>query len=293
MSSKKILLSLLTFFLLTGIYAETRETNKIIYDILNDKDNSMFFVFKKFSESNRNLFFQNGKTAEKLIFSLLLQKPDVEKMLQKKSIDLNTSVVIDSCELNNGFQVKIMSEAACATDVKYIRDAAQMTLTPLQATCLTGDLAAMKMLIKAGASANNNPETLSPLESCLATKKFNHVIFLLDQGANVNNKNKHSYFSPLTTLSLVSANDTDQITAARLAKIMISKGADLHYRDKDGDGELHAAAGVGNLAIVKLLVELGMDINAKNEAGLSPLGAAEKNNKPEVVEFLKSKGAQR
>jgi ankyrin repeat protein len=293
MSSKKILLTLLTLFLLTGICAEKRETNRLIYDILNDKDNNTFFVFKKFPENNQTLLVQSGNTAEKFIFSLLLQKPGIEKILLNRSIDLNTPVVIDSCELKNGFQNKIIFEAACATDIKYIRVEAQMSLTPLQATCLTGNLVAMKMLIKAGAKVNNDAETLSPLESCLVTKKFNHVFFLLDQGANVNSQNKRSDFSPLAMLSLASANDVDQITAARLANIMISKGANLHYRAKDGDNELHIAARIGNLAIVELLLEMGVNINAKNEAGLSPLGAAQANNKSEVAEFLISKGAQR
>lgn len=216
-------------------------------------------------------------------------------MLLDRSIDLNTPVVIDSCELKNGFQNKIISEAACATDVKYIRVEAQMTLTPLQATCLTGDSAAMKMLIRAGARVNNDAETLSSLNSCLAIKKYNLANFLINQGANVNinSKDKSLYLSPLRILSFVSAKDADQIIAQKLARMMISKGADLHYRAKDGDSELNVAASVGNLAITKLLVELGVDINAKTDEGLSPLGSAEKNNKSAVVDFLISKGAQK
>jgi Ankyrin repeats (3 copies) len=293
MRATKILLILIISFLFTSAHAEKQERNKIIYDMLNEKNNRLFIFFKMPNDNQRTLRVQNDEISRKFIFSLLLQKPDIAKILQNKSINLNIPVVIDSCELNNGFQNKIIFEATCKTDIKYMHVTAQMTLTPLQATCLTGDLAAMQMLIRAGASINNDAETLSPLVSCLTSKKLNQVIFLLGEGANVNSQNKHAPFSPLSLLSIVYASDSDQAAAVKLAKLMISKGADLHYRAKDGDNELHRAARVGNLAIVEVLLEMGVDINAKNEAGLSPLGAAEKNNKPEVVEFLISKGAQR
>jgi ankyrin repeat protein len=129
----------------------------------------------------------------------------------------------------------------------------------------------------------------------LTTRKFKQATFLINKGANVNRKNKKSFATPLMMLSLAlfSVSDSDQDAAASLAKIMISKGGDPHYRANDGYSELHAASVAGNLAIVKLLVQFGVDINLKTDEGLSPLGAAEKNNKPEVVEFLISKGAQR
>jgi ankyrin repeat protein len=294
MSIRKIILTLIILSPFTGMCAENIEANRKIQALLDGQGvNAAFIAFKGSSENNETLLVQSSKAAEKLIFTLLLQKPNFEKMLSARSPDLNTSILIDSCELNNGFQNKILFDAACESGIKRFRIEAQITLTPLQATCLTGDLTGMKMLIKAGAHVNNAAETLSPLESCLTTKKYNQVDFLIVQGANVNRKNKRLFASPLMILSLASASASDHAAASIIAKAMIDKGADPHYRAKDGFSELHAAAGAGNLAIVKLLVELGVDINAKTDEGLSPLGRAEKNNNAAVVDFLLSKGAQR
>lgn len=291
----KILIVLITSFVLAGVHAKNREANRLTHGMLNDKGNALFVLLQSVAENNETLRVQSSKAAEAFIFALLQQKTNVEKMLLNRSIELNTPIVIDSCELKNGIQAKILTEAACATNINYMRVSAQLTLTPLQATCLTGDLATMKMLIKAGAKVNNDAETLSPLDSCLSTKKYNQADFLINQGANINinRKNKKIFISPLGTLMFASVIVADHAAEARLAELMLRKGADPHYRDKYGNSELHAAAGAGNLAIVKLLVELNVDINTKDDEGMSPLGRAEKYNHTAVVDYLISKGAQR
>ena len=46
----------------------------------------------------------------------------------------------------------------------------------------------------------------------------------------------------------------------------------------NGASPLHRAAGTGAIEITKLLIELGAHVNAKNDAGATPLDAATKSS---------------
>ena len=235
---------------------------------------------------------QNDKNSEKLVLALLFQNQSIESILRKKNINLNSSTIIDSCKLRIGLQTKETYDLFCGNSTApsaFI----QLSYTPLQATCLTGDLAAMKMLIKAGANINE-PKELSPLDACLATKKPEQAVFLIDQGADVRVKS-----SPYTILSLISyefKDDADQVEVERLAEKLIVKGVDPHhfYPPRYGGlSEVAVAAVAGNLAMVKVLVKHGADFNKKSSKGLTPLALAKEKNRVELVDFLESIGAKK
>jgi Ankyrin repeats (3 copies) len=290
MNFKKALVTLTLLFQLDGIQAASNEVNGMINAILKDDANSLLVILDKFYKKNKIVDHRTANS-EVLITALLLQKTNVVLMLLNRPINLDVPISIDSCDRRNGFQHKHAYEIFCEPSFNSAQVFTEMSLTPLQATCMTGDLAAMKMLINAGAKVQAPSEGENALSACFATKNFVLADFLIDQGANVKARNFN--LSPLMTLSSVSSNDSDQALAERLAEKMISKGADPRYIAKGNYSELYAAAGAGNLAIVKLLVQLGAEINAKSDSGLSPLSYAEKNNKSAVIDFLKSKGAQR
>lgn len=290
MKFKKIILFLFLIFQFTTINAVNKDSNNALGFILRDDARSLTVFLDKLHKKN-DLIIQKNHNTELLIAALLLQKNNVIAMFMNRPIDINASIVIDSCSRKNGWQTKQAYEIFCDSSTNLSNAFSEMTVTPLQATCLTGDLTAMKILIKAGANINSQAEDLSLIESCLATKKFNQVAFLIDEGANVRAENLN--LSPIMALSSVSADQTDQSLAKMLAEKMIAKGADPYYIAKTHYTELHAAAAAGNLAIVKLLVELGVDINAKTDSGSSPLRLADKNNRSAVVDYLMSKGAKK
>lgn len=66
----------------------------------------------------------------------------------------------------------------------------------------------------------------------------------------------------------ISAND------AVMVSNIIVYGADLKYIDKDGNNYLHFAAKFGNIEVTKLLIDNGVNINAKNNADMLPLDIA-------------------
>jgi len=89
-----------------------------------------------------------------------------------------------------------------------------------------------------------------------------------------------------------------------LVKLLLAHGADPHIISTDRETTLMAACGTGfingyhrlrppaeRLAVVKLLVELGEDVNAADSYGITPLMVASNLGDLEVVKFLVEKGA--
>ncbi len=68
-------------------------------------------------------------------------------------------------------------------------------------------------------------------------------------------------------------------------------GADVNAQTLDRT-PLHDAAQGGHVAIAKLLIANGADINAKALMGQTPLRLAKENRHKEMVELLKRHGAK-
>jgi len=89
-----------------------------------------------------------------------------------------------------------------------------------------------------------------------------------------------------------------------LVKLLLAHGADPHIVSKDKETTLMAAAGTGfingyskgrsageRLEVVKLLVQLGEDVNAADNYGITPLMVAANMGEMPIIEFLIDKGA--
>jgi ankyrin repeat protein len=86
-------------------------------------------------------------------------------------------------------------------------------------------------------------------------------------------------------------------SATENLKVLIADDADLDAQDSLRRTFLHVAAENGDLGIVTILVEAGMDINNDRPAyeifGETPLDVAYKHKHEEVITYLKSVGARR
>ena len=89
-----------------------------------------------------------------------------------------------------------------------------------------------------------------------------------------------------------------------LARLLLAHGADPHIISKDRETALMAACGTGfingyhrqrspadRLELVKLLIDLGEDVNAADNYGITPLMVAANLGDIEIVKYLISKGA--
>jgi ankyrin repeat protein len=89
-----------------------------------------------------------------------------------------------------------------------------------------------------------------------------------------------------------------------LVKLLLAHGADPHIQSKDRETTLMAAAGTGfingynrgkpaaeRLQVVKLLVELGEDVNAADNYGITPLMVAANMGEVSIIRCLIDQGA--
>jgi ankyrin repeat protein len=89
-----------------------------------------------------------------------------------------------------------------------------------------------------------------------------------------------------------------------LVKLLLANGADPHIQSRDRETTLMAAAGTGfingynrgksaaeRLEVVKLLVELGEDVNAADSYGITPLMVAANMGEVPIIQYLIDKGA--
>jgi ankyrin repeat protein len=87
-------------------------------------------------------------------------------------------------------------------------------------------------------------------------------------------------------------------------KLLLSRGADPHILSRDRETTLMAACGTGfingyskgrsaaeRLAVVKLLVELGEDVNAADNYGITPLMVAANLGEVPIIQYLIDQGA--
>ena len=87
-------------------------------------------------------------------------------------------------------------------------------------------------------------------------------------------------------------------------KLLLSRGADPHIPSRDRETTLMAACGTGfingyskgrsaaeRLAVVKLLVELGEDVNAADNYGITPLMVAANLGEVPIIQYLIDQGA--
>jgi len=74
-------------------------------------------------------------------------------------------------------------------------------------------------------------------------------------------------------------------------KQYLADGVDVNAKDKRGFTPLHLAAIKGHKGIAKLIVTKGADVNAKDKLGWTPLLWAAGSGHKEIVELLISKGA--
>ncbi len=77
-----------------------------------------------------------------------------------------------------------------------------------------------------------------------------------------------------------------------MLKLLLEKGADIKARDKTGATALILAAGEGNDHAVKLLLKKGADADARDNEGLTALMRASKKGHKWIAKFLKAHGAK-
>ena len=76
---------------------------------------------------------------------------------------------------------------------------------------------------------------------------------------------------------------------SEISEILINKGIDINAKDKDGNTPLIYSFKNVHRRIIKLLIDKGADVTAKNKDGKDPLSLTESQNLKDIVELINSK----
>ncbi|MBA3873084.1 MAG: ankyrin repeat domain-containing protein [Anaerolineae bacterium] len=144
-----------------------------------------------------------------------------------------------------------------------------------------GQLATVQSILTAQPDLINSyaPDGFFPLALAAFFDHTDIVAFLLDQGADVHQAATNA--QRVNALHAASANRHLEI-----ARLLIEHGIDVNAKQEGGFTPLQAAAQNGQLELAELLLAHGADAFAKNDDGQTALDIARTNNHPEVAQRL-------
>jgi len=159
------------------------------------------------------------------------------------------------------------------------------------------------------AADRRNPETAPNFPWMVTVDPLPLIRKMLDAGANPNAVVNNTPRARMREGSPRIVYATALMRAAfsgdlELVKLLLERGADPHIQSKDRETTLMAACGTGfingyskghspadRLEVVKLLVQLGEDVNAADNYGITPLMVAANLGDVPVIQYLIDQGA--
>lgn len=187
----------------------------------------------------------------------------------------------EAVRLGDAKQTKTLIQFKANVNVKN-----NVGMTPLHIASLHGYTDCVKVLLDAGALPNEKDiKNKLPIHYAVSntTGNINVLKLLLKQGSLIDPKD-HKKETPLI-YSIRKKN-------FQFAKYLLANQASIHVVDEDGFSLLHILALNGNLELLKIIVELGVNPNTLIEKGnLTPLHFAAMNGHLESLHYLLSKGA--
>lgn len=162
--------------------------------------------------------------------------------------------------------------------------------TPLYVAIWRGNVEAVKLLIKYGASINDNYErNRTPLHIAVGRKQLEIVKLLIKSGANVNAKTKNHGKDDLTPMHLAIFANTPEFI-----ELLADHGATINEREStEGHTPLLFAALYGNKSIIRTLIDKGRNIEDTDNNGRTALflavrqcTGAENDSRIEVIKYL-------
>ncbi|MEX0271439.1 ankyrin repeat domain-containing protein [Leptolyngbyaceae cyanobacterium UHCC 1019] len=154
------------------------------------------------------------------------------------------------------------------------------------ASVMLGRVDIIKKFISQGFNVNKTYKDLGgyPITDAIRFQQIDTVEFLIQTGADLHIVLNNSGDSVLHLYRAVE--DID------IFNLLISSGADISSKNKQGFTPLHVAARSSCLDVVKRLVELGADVNSVGEDGSTPLWQAAYSQNQQTVEYLLLSGSQ-
>jgi ankyrin repeat protein len=154
--------------------------------------------------------------------------------------------------------------------------------TPMCAAASEGHADILSLLLEHGAHVDDRGNLDStPLHRASSKGKVEAGQYLLDRGADINARDIDDW----TPLLYAAVNDR-----VEFARMLLDRRARVDVPDKNfGYTPLHQAVRMGNIQIVRLLLEHGVDVNARDQRGRTP---AQHTPQQEIIQLLSEYGAK-
>jgi len=155
--------------------------------------------------------------------------------------------------------------------------------TPLCLAAEAGQTEIILELITRGADPNKHGAAIRPpVVSAAMAHQTAAVRLLIEHGADPNTRLPDETSSTLLEVGITAGDDS-------LLMTLLARGADVNAGDKDGRSALNCAAFNGNLAVCRVLVAKGADLNVAGK--VCPLQTAIQARKLDVANLLLDMGA--
>ena len=177
--------------------------------------------------------------------------------------------------------VKALVEAGANVNIKAVYN-----VTPLIATAANGNEDIVKYLISSGAKLNElDADGFSEAGNAISNNHTRVLQLLGDAGSNLTQPQGPE------ALPLISLAARSLEAGEKMVKYLISKGADVNQKDRNGNAPLFYAAFLGNTRVSELLLCAGADIDHLNDENTTALAMAVYKKRPETAHLLIKKGA--
>ena len=157
------------------------------------------------------------------------------------------------------------------------------SIAEFQQAVRSGDIEkAEAMLVEEPTLVEAGEGSQALLFEALQSKQTNMVLLLIDNGVDVNVKDKDC-FTPLHCAA--------QQGHTEIVELLIAKEANVDATDMMGETPLHAAVLSGHKEVVVALLAGGANVDAENRLRRTPLHFAARDGYIDVVEVLLAQGA--
>ncbi len=207
-------------------------------------------------------------------------------------------LMYDSIDSGNIEEVKKLLDAGVSVQITYD----YYHTSPLHTAACNDQFEIAKLLIERGADIHMKTEFgYTPLYSALSlslslketderVKLTDTMKLLIEHGADIHETDARG----LTILMHAAGSSNSQ--NIKMIKILIDMGLRTDVTDDHGNNLIHLLASKyycnnvhnqdNQFKLIELFLSCGVDMNAKNNEGLTPLAISVKNKKYEIVRFL-------
>lgn len=216
---------------------------------------------------------------------------EVARLLLEQGADVNATDSQHDSPLHKAVErghielVRLLLDKGANVNANYEYDNYEYSLSPIHNAAYKGHLEIARLLLEQGADVNATAcNGNSPLHFAAEHGYVELARLLLDKGADVNATDKEDN----TPFRLAILNHHTEVVKLLIDQVNNGSNEETSY---NSNSLLHDAAFPGNKEVVKLLIEKGADINARDGSGNTLLHKAALNGYLEIVQLLLSQGA--